>query len=103
MDLALNLGMTVEQLSRSMTESEFVMWQRYLRKKKAFPLRRIEFFLANIARLVQGGSHGLDRFMLFDEREVKQDTVESGLQAISLIAGSRKVVRLGAKKRAANG
>lgn len=51
MELALELGSPVEQLSRQMTEREFGWWA----KRSAtqwLPSRRIEWYLAQIAALI---------------------------------------------------
>lgn len=52
-DLALHLGMTAGQLSRSLTVREFGDWQRYA-GTRMLPLRRIELYLAQIAYWIAG-------------------------------------------------
>ena len=49
-DLALELGMTVGELSEQMEESELRAWQNYSRQRW-LPGRRLELLLANIARM----------------------------------------------------
>jgi hypothetical protein len=51
MDLALELGMPFETMARSMTESEFRTWQRYV-QKRMLPARRVELQLARICQLI---------------------------------------------------
>lgn len=47
MELALELGMTVEHLAGVMTESEFRAWQRFA-SKRMLPARRVEVQLARV-------------------------------------------------------
>ena len=72
MELALNLGKTVEELSREMTAVEFDLWQRYARRT-ALPMRRVEMYLAQIAlKIVQVmGSNTDSRLVdyMFDPEE----------------------------------
>lgn len=101
MDLALELGRTVEELSESMTERELRLWARYSRQKM-LPARRLEVYLAQIALRV-AWSAGADNLslddMLFDGRRRPVDNAESGARAIDAVAGGVKVIRLGQKRR----
>jgi hypothetical protein len=51
MDLAMQLGGSVDALSRSMTEAEFHRWARYARKF-GMPFRRLELMLAQLTMVV---------------------------------------------------
>lgn len=51
MDLALELGMTVADLSQQMTERELMQWQRY-RMQKMFPVRRMELYSAQLGMII---------------------------------------------------
>lgn len=69
MDLALALGRPIG----SMPEREFSRWRIYFRRK-SFPLRRLEFYLAQIAMLIaqtMGGSENvsIDDFMFEPARD----------------------------------
>lgn len=48
MELALALGMTVDQISASMTERELKSWRNYF-SRYPMPLHRIELYLAQVA------------------------------------------------------
>jgi hypothetical protein len=68
MDLALEFGLPVGVLSRLLTEREFRAWDRYARRKM-LPQRRIELYLAQIAKTVAqsiGGSNAKLSDFLFD-------------------------------------
>jgi len=51
MDLALELGMTYEQLRNTMSDSELRMWSRR-RNEQLFPMQRLELYLAQLTRWV---------------------------------------------------
>ncbi len=106
MDLALELGRTVEELRDEMTEQELGQWMRYA-EKKYLPTRRMEHFLANIARTVAasfGSTTPLKAFLLFDQEakpaDLKPASAVAVAQQISAITGGRKVIHIGRKKRA---
>jgi hypothetical protein len=54
MALALELGQSVATLKSTMTEREFRAWEIYA-SRKMLPTRRIELYLAQIARAMAGG------------------------------------------------
>lgn len=90
--------MTLQDLRRKMTEYELRVWRLYLKKRRFFPTRRLEFMLANLARLTHGGNNSLYDFLLFDrqfEEPVAGVASERAAHAISMMTGSRKVVKLG--------
>ena len=89
MDLALELGMTVHHLKCVMTERELVMWQHYA-DKKLLPTRRMEFYLAQVARSLSGGA--LKDYLLRPVAEAKAEEVEL---AVSSIAPGAFAHRLG--------
>src|SRR5262249_34982861 len=93
MDLALELGMTKNELSLRMTEGELQGWMRY-GVKRSFPTRRVEMYLAQLAMVVArsaGAEVKLGDFILdFDirdmldvkkEEEEEEFTVEEVQQA----------------------
>ena len=67
MDLALEFGLPVGVLSRLLTERELRAWRRYA-ERKMLPSRRVEIYLAHIARYIaitMGGSKApLTAFLL---------------------------------------
>jgi len=68
MELALHLGMPADLMLKSMTESELAQWSRHV-SRHAFPFKRIEILLAQLALVVaktMGGAKnlGLNDFML---------------------------------------
>lgn len=99
-DLALSLGMTVQQLSISMTEREFRRWWVYARERM-LPSRRIEHGLAMVSLLiarVMGGntSMSLSDFMIPDpQATAKQDRPEDIVAAL----GGGGVIRLGQRRK----
>lgn len=64
LDLALELGMPLEALHR-LSERELRLWQRFA-MRKAFPQRRLEFYLANIAMLIATTMGGVEDVTLKD-------------------------------------
>lgn len=68
------------ELERRMTEAEFVQWQVYA-GHKGFPFRRIEFHLANIARIIAATMGGQEdatlKDYLLDPIKSTQDTEEN--------------------------
>jgi hypothetical protein len=75
MDLALEFGLPVGMLSRLLTERELLAWNRYSRRKM-LPQRRIELYLAQIARLIavtMGGSKAPLSAFLFDPPSADTD------------------------------
>lgn len=96
MDLALELGMTLHQLKRTLPASELADWYAYARKK-LLPTRRIEHYLAQIAQMFAGGS--LSDYLLIDPPEPPPMTAEDGAGALAAIAGGPGVVVLGRKRR----
>lgn len=64
MDLALELGTTLDSL-QNISERELRQWQRFA-LRKAFPQRRIEFMLANIAMLIATTMGGAENVTLKD-------------------------------------
>lgn len=96
MDLALELGMTVAQLKRSMLSSELADWYAYA-GKKLLPTRRIEHYLAQIAQAFAGGALG--DYLLIDPPEAPPLAAEEGASALAAIAGGPGVRVLGQKKR----
>jgi len=104
MDLALEMGRTVDELTHAMRERELVRWSRYARQRQ-MPTRRIEYALARVAQVVavvMGGSTSpLGDFMVEyvppKKARVKPKTAEAGA-AIGMIAG-RGVYKLGQKRR----
>ena len=70
MDLALHLGATAGDLSRSLTEAEFQRWLTYA-NTFGLPLRRLELMLAQLTAVVArsfGGAKSIEvrDFMLRD-------------------------------------
>lgn len=68
MELALHLGMTVQQLTDSMLESELNQWANYARRSP-LPFKRMEIMLAQVCLLIaktMGGAKqvGVMDFML---------------------------------------
>lgn len=112
MELALNLGFrTVEELETTMSIEEFALWQRF-NSYNLLPIRRMEYYLAQIASMITyvnhslggGKPHGLKDFLLdqqFKESQ-KEDTAETGAEAIGAVVGGIKIVHIG-KKRKRNG
>ncbi len=100
MDLALELGTTVESLSQTMTERELGQWQRYA-EKKLLPMRRLEYYLARLSAAVVSavGGNASVRDFLLDAPPVPEDTAETGATAIGMVAGGRKVIHLGKRRR----
>lgn len=96
MDLALEMGATVEELSVRMSESELGMWARYA-AKKSLPMRRMELYLAQVALCVarSAGAAVSLRDFLFDAPARSQDTSATASAAIGAIAGGVRVIRLG--------
>lgn len=95
MDLALELGMTVTELSQRMTERELGQWVAYHARKR-LPTRRLELYLAQIAFRVAhafGESSLTFQDCLFDFRKPAEDTTATASQAIGMMAG-RKVIKL---------
>lgn len=111
MELALALGKTVGQLDKEMSVAEFEQWYLY-RHAKLLPLRRMEYYMAQLtlhvsllARQWGGPEYNIQDF-LFDvrvQRAQKQDTAETGAEAIGAMTGGVKVIRLGQKRKQANG
>lgn len=111
MELALALGKTVTQLEREMPVAEFEQWYLY-RHAKLLPLRRMEYYMAQLTLHVSllsrmwGGPEFSFQDFLFDvkvEQAQKQDTAETGAEVIGAMAGGVKVIRLGQKRKRANG
>lgn len=95
-ELALALHMTVAQLSRSMTEREFVRWAVY-RSRYMMPTRRLEYGLAMIALKISqfaGSKTATLADFLLDNKEPKQapDPIVKALT-------TGKVFRLGQKRK----
>jgi hypothetical protein len=67
-DLALALGKSIKEI-KALDEQELNRWILY-RDKFMFPQRRIELYLANLARLTAGGELSIDEF-LFDPKEAE--------------------------------
>lgn len=65
MDLALNLGVSVQGLSHSMTEGEFRLWIDYA-GKKMLPWQRIEWHLAQITRWIAMTMGGVENAQIWD-------------------------------------
>lgn len=65
MDLALELGMTVGELSHRMTERELIRWQKYA-SKKMLPARRVEFYMAQVALMIGRTMGGNSQATLHD-------------------------------------
>ena len=79
MDMALELGLPVATLSRTMPVGELYAWQHYA-ARRLLPSRRVEFYLAQIALLIaktMGGARNatLADFML-DPRAEQVITVD---------------------------
>lgn len=103
MDLALELGMTVRELSQRMTEREFVRWQHYA-ARKMLPTQRAQMQAALIGLTVarcMGGNESLTlRDFLFEEvKPEKTTTPEEGVNAIRAFSGGSGVVRLGQRRK----
>jgi len=78
MDLALEFGLPVGVLSRLLTEREFRAWDRYARRKM-LPSRRVELYLAQIARYIaqtMGGADAPLSAFLFDPQPDAPDEVD---------------------------
>lgn len=107
MDLALELGLTVAQLKRRMSEREFGRWGMYA-AQKALPARRLEVAMANLAfvavQLVNGKTTAkLADFLLFDKAKVattvkRAMTSKDGASMFKGLSGG-KVHKLGQKSR----
>lgn len=65
MDLALELGMTADGLSRTMTERELREYQGYA-SRRMLPSRRLELYLAQIAFVVVKAAGGAQNATLKD-------------------------------------
>jgi len=106
-DLALELGMTADELGTRMYEHELRSWQTYARKRW-LPGRRFELLLANIARMT-AGADSITPF-IFDPqlREALTPkptaTATVAASAFAAIAGTGRIFKLGQKrKKVANG
>lgn len=100
MDLALELGTTVEALSRDMTEHELGQWRRYA-AQKMLPTRRFEYYVARLTAQVSRSAGGTAsvRDYLLDPPPMPQDTAETGAAALGMVAGGRRVIHIGKKRR----
>jgi hypothetical protein len=71
-ELALALGGTVEELEDRMSGVEYGLWVRYA-EQRILPWRRMEFYLAQLARLIAatmgGQTDATTRDFLFDRAE----------------------------------
>lgn len=102
-ELSLELGKTLDELKGAMTTQELNYYRLYA-AKRLLPTRRLQFYLANIARLLASDGK-LSDFMLFDsigEQEAKRvqretATAESAGAALAAVSGA-KVVKLGLVK-----
>lgn len=65
MDLALSLGQSVGSLSRTMSEREFMRWQKYS-AKRLLPWQRMEWYLAQMTRWIAMTMGGLSDARLQD-------------------------------------
>jgi hypothetical protein len=107
MDLALELGMTVDALSRSMTERELGRWAKYARQQM-LPTRRVERYLAQIAfavvKTIPGSkAQSLTDFLIsFVPQPIKAAPLkaEDLAHTMDAIAGGKGVYVLGARRRA---
>lgn len=85
MELALELGMPLGTMTRSMTEAEFREWQHFA-AKRMLPARRIELQLARICHLIavtMGGAKEatVQDYMLTDPEEPAPLTAEDEVEA----------------------
>jgi hypothetical protein len=82
MDLALHLGMTVNELETKMSGVEFYLWQRYA-SVRMLPWRRMELHMAQLTRMVavtMGGARDatLSDFLFDPEDETDDPAVAFG-------------------------
>lgn len=101
MDLALEMGRTVEWVESHLTEAELLRWRVYDRRKR-LPTRRLEVYLARIAHMLSSGKHSLDDFILFKRPPVVDETVPTVAEATNVInavfGGGMKFFKLGQRK-----
>lgn len=103
MDLALEFGVPVKALKRSMSERELRLWARYANEQR-LPSRRIEYYLAQIAFLIArtaGGSksESFTDFMI-DFAPQTRPSVEAMIGADVMAAAAGTNVRvLGQRRR----
>jgi hypothetical protein len=100
MDLALELGMPAQQLRETMTELELALWVEYARKK-FLPTRRIEVYLAQIAKAMAGGT--IADYLLDMQKGPAPLTSGEGASALGSIAGGIGVRVLGKKRKKKGG
>lgn len=104
-DLALELGWSIAQLRKRMTEREFGRWAQYA-ARRMLPTRRMEMHHAlaslTLARINGNTELTLSDF-LFDEKQVKQLTTEQGAMALGSIAGGVGVRKLGQGRKPQKG
>lgn len=66
MDLALHLGMTLDDLKKRLSEKEFLKWDRYS-TRYMLPQRRLEVYLAQIAMwIAKTGMQGMEGAVVQD-------------------------------------
>lgn len=76
MDLALELGQSVASLRRNMTEREFAYWHKYA-NEKSLPMRRIEFYFAQLALMIaRGPLQGAEQMTIQDFLLVNKNAKE---------------------------
>jgi len=80
MDLALHLGGTVAELEAKMSSVEFFLWQKYA-ARRMLPWRRMELYMAQLARLIAatlgGDKESTLSDYLFDPVEETDDPGEA--------------------------
>lgn len=101
MDLALEMGCTVEELQSRMTERELHDWRTYSRRKR-LPTRRLEHYLAGVMAMLSDGPVSLSRFLLFDPKPKEVEardvvTPDDATQAVKAIFGGN-VIPVGKRK-----
>lgn len=103
MDLALELGMTVRELERRMSERELSEWAQY-KRERLFPTQRMEVYLAQvtfaIAKSAGSKATSLTDFLIEfgPPPVVKQATAKEHAEMLSGITG-KGVIVLGQKRR----
>lgn len=97
------------QLEATVTEQELRDWATY-DTRFMLPHRRMEYYMAQLNLHVAVGNGGTYRIadFLFDdvvERSVasRKATAEDGAQVIGAMTGSRRVIKIGQKRKAGNG
>jgi hypothetical protein len=107
--LALALGSTVGNLEATLTEEELRDWEVY-DMRYMLPHQRMEYYMAQLTLHVASGNGGNSKISDFIFGDMvarvlasRQTTAEDGAEVLGAMTGSRRVIKIGQRRKAANG